>query len=62
VADELGKMVAEVGGDGLLFVAGPLNRRVVAEIADGLVPELQARGLARTSYDSPHLRGNLTSF
>jgi alkanesulfonate monooxygenase SsuD/methylene tetrahydromethanopterin reductase-like flavin-dependent oxidoreductase (luciferase family) len=62
VADELGKMVAEAGGDGLLFVAGPLNRRVVAEIADGLVPELQVRGLARTSYDSPHLRGNLASF
>ena len=62
VADELGKMMSVVGGDGLLFVAGPLNRRVVAEITDGLVPELQVRGLARTCYDSPHLRGNLTSF
>ena len=62
VADELGAMMGAVGGDGLLFVAGPLNRRVVAEIADGLVPELQLRGLARTCYDSPHLRGNLTSF
>lgn len=62
VADELGKMIGEVGGNGFLSVAGPLNRRVVAEIADGLVPELQIRGLARTSYDSPHLRGNLASF
>jgi long-chain alkane monooxygenase len=43
-------------------VAGPLNRRVVAEIADGLVPELQLRGLSRSGYDSPYLRGNLTSF
>ena len=55
-------MMGAVGGDGLLFVAGPLNRRVVAEIADGLVPELQLRGLARTCYDSPHLRANLASF
>lgn len=62
VADQLGKMIGEVGGDGVLFVAGPLNRRVVAEVTDGLVPELQVRGLARTSYDSPHLRGNLRSF
>lgn len=62
VADELGKIIGEVGGDGVLFVAGPLNRRVVAEITDGLVPELQARGLARTSYESAQLRGNLSSF
>ena len=38
VADQLGKIMEEVGGDGFLFVAGPLNRRVVAEITDGLVP------------------------
>jgi FMN-dependent oxidoreductase (nitrilotriacetate monooxygenase family) len=62
VADQMGKVMEEVGGDGFLFVAGPLNRRVVAEIADGLIPELQARGLSRTGYDSPYLRGNLTSF
>lgn len=62
VADEMGEIMDYVGGDGFLFVAGPLNRRVVAEIADGLVPELQIRGLSRTEYDSPHLRGNLASF
>lgn len=62
VADELGTAIGEVGGDGVLFVAGPLNRRVVAEITDGLVPELQLRGLARTRYASPHLRGNLAGF
>ncbi|WP_325096663.1 NtaA/DmoA family FMN-dependent monooxygenase [Mycolicibacterium vinylchloridicum] len=62
VAAELGAMIGAVGGDGVLFYVGPLNRRVVAEITDGLVPELQRQGLSRLSYDSPFLRGNLTTF
>jgi len=62
VADQVGAVMAEVGGDGLLFNLSPLNRRTIAEIADGLVPELQARGLSRTRYDHPHLRGNLRAF
>jgi FMN-dependent oxidoreductase (nitrilotriacetate monooxygenase family) len=62
VAEEIGKVMEEVGGDGLLLNLRPLNRRIVAEITDGLVPELQARGLSRTGYDYPHLRDNLRSF
>jgi hypothetical protein len=54
--------MSEAGGDGLLFNVNPLNRRIIAEIADGLVPELQARGLSRTCYDHPHLRDNLRAF
>jgi hypothetical protein len=34
----------------------------VAEITDGLVPALQARGLARTSYTYDHFRDNLLEF
>jgi alkanesulfonate monooxygenase SsuD/methylene tetrahydromethanopterin reductase-like flavin-dependent oxidoreductase (luciferase family) len=62
VADQVDAVMSEVGGDGLLFNVSPLNRRIIAEIADGLVPELQARGLSRTSYEYPHLRDNLRAF
>jgi alkanesulfonate monooxygenase SsuD/methylene tetrahydromethanopterin reductase-like flavin-dependent oxidoreductase (luciferase family) len=61
VADEVGKVMEVVGGDGLLFNVNPLNRRIIVEIADGLVPELPARVLSRTSYEYPHLRANLHS-
>jgi FMN-dependent oxidoreductase (nitrilotriacetate monooxygenase family) len=62
VADQIGAVMEHTGGDGLLFNVSPLNRRIIAEIADGLIPELQARGLSRTSYDYPHLRDNLRAF
>ena len=50
-----------VGGDGFMF-SGPLSRRYVAEITDGLVPELQRRGLVRTAYSHAHFRDNLFAF
>ncbi|MDP3241753.1 MAG: hypothetical protein Q8M69_15110, partial [Reyranella sp.] len=58
----IGEMnVAIMGGDGFMF-SGPLSRRYVAEITDGLVPELQRRGLVRTAYTHAHFRDNLFAF
>lgn len=51
----------EVGGDGFV-IAGPLTRRYIAEVTDGLVPVLQRRGLVRDGYNHAHLRDNLMEF
>ena len=48
----MGEVMEEVGGDGFMF-SGPVTRRYVAEITDGVVPALQRLGLARTAYDAP---------
>lgn len=39
-----------------------LNRRVLAEIEDGLVPALQDRGLVPTAYEHAQFRDNLLAF
>ncbi len=39
-----------------------VSRRAIVEITDGLVPALQRRGLAGTSYDHETLRDNLRAF
>ena len=52
----------EVGGDGFLFFNGTFDRRYVIEVCDGLVPELQRRGLTRTRYAHKHLKDNLLEF
>jgi hypothetical protein len=39
-----------------------VSRRTTAEIADGLVPALQQRGLTRKGYAHRHLRDNLLEF
>ena len=44
----MGEVMEEVGGDGFLFSMPNVSRRTTAEIADGLVPALQQRGLTRT--------------
>ena len=62
VAAEMDEVVQEVGGDGFLMVESSFSRRYVTEICDGLVPELQRRGLTRTAYEHPHLRDNLMAF
>jgi hypothetical protein len=54
--------MAEIGGDGFLISLNDTSRRVVAEITDGLVPELQRRGLARRGYDHAMFRDNLLAF
>jgi FMN-dependent oxidoreductase (nitrilotriacetate monooxygenase family) len=62
VADQMGEAMAEIGGDGFLFNSGELNRRTIAEVTDGLVPELQRRGLTRTSYEHDTFIRNLLAF
>ena len=64
VAERLGEVMAQVGGDGF-FVCQPFlrsSRRYVLEITDGLVPALQKRGLMRTAYSGATLRDNLLEF
>lgn len=64
VADAMEAAIDEVGGDGFL-IEQPffhLTRRHVASICDGLVPELQRRGLTRTEYTGKTLRANLRAF
>lgn len=64
VASLMEEAMTEAGGDGFLVYSGSgqLTRRYVTEIADGLVPVLQRRGLVRTDYSHPQLRDNLLAF
>lgn len=63
VADVMAGMMAEIGGDGFLFGGGgSATRRSIAEITDGLVPELQRRGLVRREYTHNTFRENLLAF
>jgi alkanesulfonate monooxygenase SsuD/methylene tetrahydromethanopterin reductase-like flavin-dependent oxidoreductase (luciferase family) len=41
---------------------GISNRKQLAELTEGLVPELQRRGLTRVEYSHDTLRGNLFAF
>ncbi|MFG1399022.1 NtaA/DmoA family FMN-dependent monooxygenase [Roseixanthobacter pseudopolyaromaticivorans] len=64
VADRMGEVMEEVGGDGFLITTPVLrvSRRYIMEVADGLVPALQRRGLTRTAYSHEKLRDNLLEF
>lgn len=62
VAAEMDELMQEVGGDGFLLNESYFSRRYVTEICDGLVPELQKRGLTRTAYEHSTLRENLMAF
>jgi len=61
VAGIMGEVMEEVGGDGFM-VSGPVTRRYISEITDGLVPALRRRGLVRTRYPFDHFRDNLLEF
>jgi FMN-dependent oxidoreductase (nitrilotriacetate monooxygenase family) len=61
VAERLEEMMEYIGGDGFLM-HGPMSRRYISEVCDGLVPALQRRGLTRTSYEHDTLRENLLAF
>jgi FMN-dependent oxidoreductase (nitrilotriacetate monooxygenase family) len=64
VADQMAAVMQEVGGDGFL-IRQPfydISRRYILEIAEGLVPALQRRGLVRTQYASHTLRRTLREF
>ena len=60
----MGEAMEEVGGDGFVITTPSLrmNRRFAVDIADGLVPALQRRGLTRSAYTKPTLRQTLTEF
>jgi FMN-dependent oxidoreductase (nitrilotriacetate monooxygenase family) len=62
VAAKMGEIMEEVGGDGFLFSMPNVNRRLLAEIEDGLVPALQDRGLVRKAYGHKQFRHNLLEF
>lgn len=62
VAKRMGDVMDQVGGDGFLITTWTPTKRYIAEIADGLVPELQKLGLARTEYEFSTVKDNLKSF
>ena len=62
VAGMMQDIMEEVGGDGFLFFNTYFDRRYVMEICDGLVPELQRRGLTRTGYAHKMFKDNLMEF
>jgi FMN-dependent oxidoreductase (nitrilotriacetate monooxygenase family) len=64
VADEMGKAMKAIGGDGFL-ISTPfqrISRRFITEVCEGLVPALQRRGLARKTYTKILLRDTLREF
>ncbi len=62
VAGMMQDIMEEVGGDGFLFFHTYFDRRYIVEVCDGLVPELQRRGLTRARYAHKHLKDNLAEF
>ena len=62
VAGLMQEIMQEVGGDGFLLFNATFDRRYIMEVCDGLVPELQRRGLVRRQYAHKHLRDNLLEF
>jgi FMN-dependent oxidoreductase (nitrilotriacetate monooxygenase family) len=62
VAAQMDEAMQAVGGDGFLFAMPNVNRRNIAEVADGLVPALQRRGLVRHRYTHAMFRDNLLEF
>ena len=62
VAGMMQELMEEVGGDGFLIFNSYFDRRYVVEVCDGLVPELQRRGVTRKAYAHKHLRDNLLEF
>jgi len=62
VAGMMEEIMEEVGGDGFLIFNSYFDRRYVMEICEGLVPELQRRGVARKAYAHKHLKESLLEF
>ncbi|MBE9605248.1 NtaA/DmoA family FMN-dependent monooxygenase [Acetobacteraceae bacterium H6797] len=62
IASQMEEAMQEVGGDGFLFSMPNVSRRTVAEVTDGLLPALQARGLVRKKYAFEQLRDNLLEY
>lgn len=62
VAGIMQSVMEEIGGDGFLISYSHLTRKYIAEITDGLIPELQRRGLVRRRYAHALFRDNLLEF
>jgi alkanesulfonate monooxygenase SsuD/methylene tetrahydromethanopterin reductase-like flavin-dependent oxidoreductase (luciferase family) len=64
VADAMGAVMEEVGGDGFLIIKPlmRLDRRYLGEVVNGLVPALRRRGLVREQYTTSTLRETLLEF
>lgn len=62
VAGMMQEIMQEVGGDGFLIFNSFFDRRYIMEVCEGLVPELQRRGVVRKRYAHKHLRDNLLEF
>lgn len=62
VAGQMAEVMQEVGGDGFLISMPNVSRRTLAEFEDGLIPELQRRGLVRKAYEQKYLRDTLLEF
>ena len=62
VAGMMRDIMEEIGGDGFLFFNATFDRRYIMEVCDGLVPELQRRGLTRTGYPHKRFKDNLLEF
>jgi FMN-dependent oxidoreductase (nitrilotriacetate monooxygenase family) len=62
VADMIEQTAADTGADGFHFRAKVGDYGYLTEVATTLMPILQARGLARTSYAGATLRENLFAF
>jgi FMN-dependent oxidoreductase (nitrilotriacetate monooxygenase family) len=62
IAAQMDEAMQDVGGDGFLLHSHFLSGRTIAEITDGLVPALQARGLTRKEYEHTQLKDNLLAF
>jgi alkanesulfonate monooxygenase SsuD/methylene tetrahydromethanopterin reductase-like flavin-dependent oxidoreductase (luciferase family) len=61
VARQMGELMDHAGGNGFL-IGGPVTRRYISDIADGLAPELRRLGLIRSEYRHATLRENLMAF
>ena len=65
VADNMGMIMEEIGGDGFLITRPHttfVSRQYISDICEGLVPALQRRGLVREAYSCPTLRETLREF
>ena len=62
VAGMMQEIMEEVGGDGFLFFNSYFDRRYIMEVCDGLVPELQRRGVTRSRYAHKLFKDNLMEF
>jgi len=61
IADHMQDVMHQVGGDGFMLTDYYLDRRSLAAVTDGLVPELRRRGLVQADYAHDMARPNLLS-